>query len=72
MSPGLTDLIARGQQLRATVAEHKAAIRRHRELLGAAKAALDAHDGECRRRGISVTYVTTGAGGIHGHPQSRA
>jgi hypothetical protein len=63
-----TDLAARGQQLRATVAEHKAAIRRHREQLGAAKAALDRFEAECRQRGIAVTQVPiTGAGGIHGH-----
>lgn len=66
------DVVARGRALQADVARHKAAIRRHREELGVAKAALDAFDAECRQRGIAVTYVTAGAGVIHGHPRPRS
>lgn len=65
------EIVARGTALRATVARHKAAIRLHREELGQAKAALDAFEADCRQRGIAVTFVTAGAGDIHG-PHSRS
>lgn len=72
MHPESVDLAARGESLRAAVSDHKAAIRRHRDQLGVAKAALDAFEAECRQRGIAVTYQSAGAGALHGHPRSRA
>lgn len=56
---------ARKIQLRVAVAEHKAAIRRHRLELG--RAAAELLELEARATGISITKVPTGVGAIHGH-----
>lgn len=65
---------ARLMRLRATVAHHKAEIRKHREELALAKTALVELEAECRRMGIELIVVsaadttpTTGVGAIHGH-----
>jgi hypothetical protein len=60
-------LAARGDVLRAAVAEHKSALKRHRQQLRAAAAALAAWEAECRRRGIAVIRQPAGEGVIHGH-----
>ena len=59
---------ARWEDLRAAVTKHKSAIRHHRDHLGAAKAALDAFEAECRQRGIHliVEPPASGVGVIHG------
>jgi hypothetical protein len=45
-------LLENGRRLQAAVAEHKAAIRRHREQLHDAKSALVQLEAKCRELGI--------------------
>lgn len=68
-------LSAQVVRLRAAVAQHKKAIRLHREYLARAAADLATLEHDCRRRGIDVIVVsaedtTTGAGAIHGRPDT--
>lgn len=55
-APSSLGLATRVAQLRADVCTHKAAIRRHRAALGAAKTALVDLEAQCRRLGIGL-YV---------------
>jgi hypothetical protein len=55
MTPQL--VAAEASRLAREVSRHKAAIRRHREELGAAKAALDALAAECHRLGIQLVIA---------------
>jgi hypothetical protein len=52
-----SEALARGRELQATVAQHKAAIRHHRARLGAAKAALVQLEANCRRLGIGLKLI---------------
>lgn len=69
-------VVAEAARLQADVSAHKAAIRRHREQLSRAKAALVAFEEDLRRRGIALVLVPTtqrsGEGDIHGRPRSPA
>jgi hypothetical protein len=68
MSPR-ADLAHRVAQLRADVSHHKAAIRRHRESLGAAKAALVTLEAELNSLGIGLVVHHPGEGEqFHGRP----
>jgi hypothetical protein len=67
--PDVLELVAAWRGLRATVAEHKRAIRMHREQLTAAAGALRVLEDNARRRGISVVELTAGVERIsHGRP----
>jgi hypothetical protein len=47
-------LLAQGQRLQEAVAQHKAAMRRHREQLQLAKSALVRLEAQCRELGIQL------------------
>lgn len=68
MAGARASIVDRWRALRRDVKEHKSAIRRHREQLWAASAALKKLEAECRAMGIAL-YPSTGEEGdtLHGH-----
>ena len=68
MPPSPSELATRRTELTAAVAGHKAAIRRHRQELGAAKAALV--NLELTALGIEPRHLTAKKELLHGRPET--